>query len=247
MYVLDAANGRMSILAPDYRFLENVPLRLYPRNAVLTATGKLVILGSVATADRAGLPLHLVDTRTGEIRRSFGAVAPELSPRKPLADVRRATPGAGDDVWIAYPNRYRLERWALDGTLRETIERTTAWFAPWDEQVKSYLVERPKPILLDIQFDQSSQLMWVMLQVADPRWRPRREQFRAGTQPSIADREAEFDAVIEVLDAGTHKLLARRQFDRLFEGFVGAGLAVSSREDADGFPFSEVWRISLKR
>ena len=81
------------------------------------ADGSYVLSGPVPTREAAGRPLHVV-TPDGEVLRSFG--------EDPSPSV--IAPSGDSAVWAAQGDRYRLEKWHLDGRLVAVYEREADWF-----------------------------------------------------------------------------------------------------------------------
>ena len=69
-----------------------------------------------------------------------------------------------------------------------------------------------------------------------------------GTHGVELDREWArlYDVVLQVFDPDG-RLLAVRRFDQIFERFLANGWMHASHEDAQGHPFTDVWRPILRR
>ncbi|HEX7239674.1 MAG TPA: 6-bladed beta-propeller [Longimicrobiaceae bacterium] len=245
MYVLDVVAARVTRLSPSYGVLGTfrVPLGRDPQ-ILVTGQNQLLLHAAIPTADRVGLPLHLLDER-GRISRSFGAVRPTVRPDLPFLNVRRVAAGRENRIWSAYLNRYVVEAWDSRGVLHLALERRPGWFAPWLEPGPSPRLAPPRPLVAAIREDAQGRV-WVLLHVADQNWRKRALR-RVGSEYEITpeDQDHFYDTVIEVLDPRTGRLVASARHPRYVRGFAGDGLLYTYREDADGVPAYEVWRTRL--
>lgn len=246
LIAFDPANCRISTLSPSYEPVATVPITGYARDALRLVTGEWVLLATVPTPTRAGLPMHVVDLETGEYARSFGSDEPVPSRRLPFADVRRASPAEGNTLWVTYLNRYRFELWSANGDLLRSFEPEQTWFAPWEEHTESNWTERPRPAVLDVWYDPAEWLLRAMVHVPARDWRPREEPTDPAIRESLAEWARLYDVVLQVYDPDG-RLLAVRRFDQIFERFLANGWMHASHEDAQGHPFTDVWRPILRR
>jgi hypothetical protein len=86
--------------------------------------------------------------------------------------------------------------------------------------------------------------------VADRRWQeglgPARRLEGQLVYP-VQERQRVFDAIIEVIEVKTARMVAWRRFDETFDLPIGEGLYGAIRESPDGIPYVEVWRLRLER
>ncbi|HEU4630222.1 MAG TPA: hypothetical protein VFS08_10800 [Gemmatimonadaceae bacterium] len=142
LHVFDDGLARWTVLSPDLKLARTTRLPLVPQRAVLLRSDRLVVRASIPTRELAGLPLHLVGP-DGRVVRSFGATDPEIRRDRRAASSRVI--GRADDasVWSAYVDRYRIERWGIDGRLQLALTRQADWFPRWDDYTPRRLDERP--------------------------------------------------------------------------------------------------------
>ncbi len=110
--VLACSSSRCGFLALATGRIERVfeiPGRVH--GAAPAGAGQLVLNVDVRTAERAGLPLHLIDAASGRIHSSFGQAAEGWRPGESL---RRVFAVRDSVVWMSPEDRVELTRWRLD-------------------------------------------------------------------------------------------------------------------------------------
>ncbi|HEU0055024.1 MAG TPA: hypothetical protein VFQ39_17680 [Longimicrobium sp.] len=252
LYVSDLAPRRLTVLAPGGgAVVRTSPLLGETRSFVLGRGGELLAHASIATAARAGYPLHRLSPR-GEVLRSFGAdAAGVMRPDRPADGFRVIAPARGGNLWSAPINRYRIELWdPREGRLLKTLVRRTDWFPDWHVLPRGYPdLARPVTAVEGIREDASG-LLWVFLRTADARWtaapRPRDPSRERGVVP-MAELHRYLDTVVEVIDPVRGRLVATGRAARHYEAVSlnGTGLVHSRREGADGVELLDVWEVKL--
>lgn len=251
--VFDTMNGRISLFSPERRFVRHVPLRGGSFGAAFVGQD-LLVLGSARTPEAFGLPLHLIDVGSGDVRHSFGESGPPPVQLPPLHALRPFAVHTNDAVWIGRRERYEIERWSVRSpAVQLTIQRQPEWFV-WESRNEHKLPweVRPNSVLTELERDEAGNL-WTLLATADREWAPRRTSgSRSGSDgqlrlPPIADVDRYLDRVIEVLDVSAGRLLAAQRVPGNIIGFVGPRLLYSQREDAQGVVLIDVWQANVVR
>jgi hypothetical protein len=243
--VLDPRYRRRTILSDDLAFIRQDPTPSQVYYAAVAADSLLVANMMIMSGEHAGKRLHVVRT-DGTIERSLD---PTIDGRTAqIAEDFRPLTSRGDDrFYAAHYNEYRIDEWTISGEFIGSFMRSASWFERWTGRCCWVSpTDPPATQLRDLRLDHDGRL-WVMITVADSNW-------VAGLRPSTLDRGAytvedptrAYDAVIEVIDAASGRMLATARFDQTFVGFVGDGLVAAYREDGES-PRSllDVWRLSL--
>lgn len=249
LFVFDGAARRLTVLSPALELVrtQRMPVSAGSASTLIRPNGEIVVSADVRSPDRVGYPLHLVDGE-GSIVRSFGAVRPVLRPGVAYSMYRALAWDRSGDVWAAQKNRYLVELWDLSGQLHRVLERDARWFRPWETDPPISPDHAPDPRLQAIEIDSAGRL-WILAMVADPHYRDaliRRDGPR-GPRYEFTEQDRVFDSIIEVIDPVSGRLLSSLRVPQVLHNFAGPGLVFGSREDADGMPFLDVWRVHLQQ
>ncbi len=181
----------------------------------ITASGEIVFAASIATRQRAGLPLHVAG-KSAAILRSFGREDPTLSPRSPPDSIfylmlRYVEPAPGRTFWSYNPSDFMVERWTIDGHRIYRIEHSfDGWYADVTREMQGLRTENYKAgqgIRLSwIKESATPNLVWFIYVV-------RTVNSRADdpSQPSKG-----LDIVVEAVDIQKGVVLAVRRFPETF-------------------------------
>jgi hypothetical protein len=249
LYVFDRSNARMTVLDPRLREVRTAPIPPSTNTAILLASGAVVLNAAVWDQQRIGHPFHLFDA-VGNYRGFFGADPDEsVRPGDVSSAVRWLTPAHGNQFWSMHHTRsYTLELWDAHGTLKKRFTRTADWFGEYDRATNLAPGSPPQSRGMGVWFDSRDGLLWTIVHVADPRWREGvGPLMRAEGQEyyPIRDRQRVYDAIVEVIDVGAGRVIARQRFERTVDIPVGGGVFAGVRETAAGVPYLELWRFSL--
>ncbi len=246
LFVFDQELRRFTVLTPDYEVARTVVLLLGPQQkTVRLGNGSFVTAVPIESPGLTGLPLHLLSP-AGKRIRSFGAATGAYRADIPYLDSRSIAAEDSTHLWSAYLNQYEIQ--LIDVTTGATVRRltrTVPWFASWLKPMASrFLPEKPQPSLFGIRRD-SHGLLWVIIEVADPRWREVVTHPANQEEFGISDDQLYYDSVIEVIDPKTGDLLATRRFPEAISHFVADDAVGAVIEDASGVPMLHVWRLKL--
>lgn len=251
LFVLDRANGRLSVFDPAYRFVRSAPIPV-GAHALVALPGLLVVNAAVPDVDRIGFPLHAFD-RVGNVVEFLELDRPTVLPHQEDPLLRALAPSGSGHLWSATMfGPHRLERVDSRGRVVRVLELSGRWLPRRNLFRPSLPRGQPYSSVAAIREDAVGRL-WVVLRVPDPRWRsglqwprdsPDRE--RSGT-PVVVDYHRVFDCIVAVIDPATAKVLATRRSDRYCEAMPAAGLLATVREDGDGAQLIEIARLTITR
>ena len=249
IHVVDQALARLTVLSPEIRLVRTVSLPLSPARSVILRPDRLLVHARVSSMALAGLPLHLIGP-DGRIQRSFGAADLEIRPGQEARRVRVIGRSGNDAAWSAYVDRYRLERWGIDGRLELAIERDADWYRPWNAYAAQRLDERPPRPQTRGVWQAPNGLLYVAIRVADVHWK-RSDEARAlqaaRERPQLSRTEwSDYaDTMIEVIDVQRGVLVASVRVPQALDGFTRDGMLYGMREAASGVEVIDVWRVQL--
>lgn len=252
VFVYEAPSGRISVFAPDLRFVRTIPGVRSAQHFSVLQSGTLMVTGSLNSPDRIGLLYHLFDSRD-ERPRSIGEPAVQVVLRQPFDVFRKTAPARGDRFWAAHEfYNYRLEEWSADGRLHRILLPRSPWFPSYQLAIG----EAPgratptKPALPDIWaiWTDSAGRIWVAARVADTAstggFGPP-VAVEGGQQYPIVAPERVWNTVIEVIDPDRARVVARATFSWAVLGWVDGNRVFSIRLTEDGGPVVDVWQLSL--
>jgi hypothetical protein len=253
LFVTDARLNRISVLSPHHRFIRSVRTEIRPagRNTIRLPSGELLNASADRTADRVGLPIHVIGP-DGRVTRSFGSRTGMYRPDMPLLERRIIAPAGGTRVWVGYPIQYAIELWdAASGQLLRSMARKVDWFPPQLTPVTTPLSQTPPaPTMMAIHPDGQGRI-WTIIQLPDRNWRSAIKVKPTGgaharDDMEVVDRRRYYDTVIEVIDAAAGHVLASRRIDDEFWFFLRNGEIMVPVFTADGVPQVEIWRVRLR-
>jgi hypothetical protein len=239
--VFDLSNRRLSVLSPGLDVVRTVPLPALIGSAIPLPNGAVVIQASIYSADRIGLPIHLMGV-DGKLKRSFGGQSDAVRPGTQYSESRRLALASDGRVWAARVNEYTLELWDTVGTRHRRLEVPTPWFKPWVTIADG---EQRLPLIVDVQVDQGG-LLWVLIVVADASPRSDTEPpANQSRQARRSDEHREKDTVLELVDPTSNRILASHRFDEVVRGFACERTLFAYHEDPDGTPRLRTWHATF--
>lgn len=245
IHVFDARNLRHTILDKDLRVVDTRPLpaRPFQRGAVRLPDGRWVLNAHIATPERIGWPLHLLDAG-GNIERSFGALTPVYRADIAFPGERILTVAGEDQVWVARRNEYRIELWDTRNRRLRSFIRELDWFRPWVRQPPTSPDRPANPYIRDIHLDQQG-VLWVVITRAAPNWRDYVVEFAPGQYTIEEPVHRYYRKVIEAIDVQRACVLARLETSAFFGSAMSDGRYLAYHEGPDGIPYFDVWRLRL--
>lgn len=214
--VLDADRRRWITFLEDGTFVSEVRgERFEPGRFQLVGDGSTAVVATMGRRPAsAGFPLHLVDLRTGNPIRHFGADAnPIWSLGEPWGEAlnlgRRA--GVRATVWWGKVGRPHLEEWTLEGALERRITGPLEWFPLTTVRETMAPSVPPRVAMLGFAVDAADRL-WLLTAVPDGRWQQVERRGPEGIIPP-EERATYRDARLDVFDLNTRRHLGRLRWD----------------------------------
>jgi hypothetical protein len=251
LLIIDRGNSRMSVLDASLRELRTAPVPATTNGMVVLDSHDVILNASVRDRERIGHPFHRLDAM-GNYLGAFGADAGgAVRPGDVSSLVRWMAPAGGDRFWsMRFEGEYVLELWDATGQRHRRLERSASWFPPYERPENITPSRPPQSRGMGVWLDRDAGHLWSLVHVADRRWQeglgPARRLEGQLVYP-VQERQRVFDAIIEVIEVKTARMVAWRRFDETFDLPIGEGLYGAIRESPDGIPYVEVWRLRLER
>ncbi len=252
LYAIDLL--QLHTLAPRAaRSLDQVRMPVQAADAVVLKDGRIAVQAAVRS--ELGNTTIRILRPDGTIEASIGASETTAHPGRRGMD-RRVLGRSNDraDVWSAHVNRYRLIRYAPDGSERARIERASEWFRPYTDRTPGAPFRAPAdPRVVDIRQDADG-LLWVAIGRAPASFSPTIDDSGpVGAEAALSpyfDLNQVLHTTVEVVDPVAGEVVARREFDEYLKFVNTAGDEVfmySRRPDALGRLDCIVARLWLRR
>ncbi len=254
MYIYDSGASRITALHSGGGPMVHRPSAISGiEQFAVSGDGRIVVNASVTSVDAAGLPLHLLDAKTGLPSRSFGAVEAVYRHDFPRVLSRRVIFADDDHLWSVLPTRYVLERWNIrTARVEASLTRRSDSFKPhWlPEIVAPNPSTAPAPYIIGSGLDPSGRI-WVYSLMPDPNWRralgPKRLMGGREIYP-VTDIDRYYDTLVEIIDPASGRLVASHRVDPALTAVAAydhaAGMDHSSSAIDRGF-FVVVWKFTL--
>jgi hypothetical protein len=242
--VFDGALRRLSVFAPSLDFSRTFVVSVSDAAPRLVVGSRLVFRGGIRSADRIGQPLHLVG-RAGEIIRSFGSDTPLYRPDlREIIEMREVGTADNGGLWSAWWNQYLIERWDTAGHMSRALKRSVEWFQTWWQPERD-AETAPVPVITGVL--QAGDTLWVLVRVADPRWRSAVEP--AGHLYRVTHRNGYYDTVAEAIDLRARRVIASTRLPIALVGFINGRSPLVYAQDVDqsGNPVIPVWELRIVR
>ena len=246
LIVFDRVLLRRTTLSPTGQVIETQP---YQAGGFFDSTmlpdGRMVLNQHFRTPESVGYPLQLLSA-DGRVIRSLGAVNPEYRTHQPVKYRRMVLPGPdGGSVWSVGRGDYLFELWDTLGARKEALQREADWFVPFVADGGISADGPPPPTWLRLAQKKDSSRVWVVATVPRRDWRE-----VASKNPDVGSNLTAlfglYDWVVELVDLEHAVLVASTLFEGMeFVSFLGREHLVSYREDESGYPFLDVWHLTL--
>jgi hypothetical protein len=236
---------RHTVLAPGLTsFVSATEAPFPPHQFTFLSDGKMVASKIMVDSRGVAEPLHIIDGK-GEITRSFGGTGP-WNPKQIYRALRAVAASSANSVWSGWIPEYRIELWTAAGEHVITLERDANWFRPWSvSDLRTPAAGLQRPRISGLAEDDDARL-WVTIAVPNPDWHPSSTTHEL--RMSELDPNEMFDTVIEVLDPGKGRVIARAKRKGMVTGFIGGGTVVyTKREDHAGNTLIDVWEMRVER
>jgi hypothetical protein len=139
-----------------------------------------------------------------------------------------------------------LELWDTDGNKHAELVREADWFEPWIERELAS-PDSPSPPFLRAIRGGSAGRLWVAIAVPAEDWAERLgPPIETARGPRYRPSSGAYNTIIEVIDAEEGRLLLSERIAPNVGGFIDEGHLYAYREDEEGVPYIDVWRIELR-
>lgn len=243
--VLDERLAKESAVVASGGVVRERSVELHNIESALMVGDRMIINANVPTARRAGIPIHSLGDN-GRLDRSFDAGNASLLPENPWILPRVLAPSVEGTFWAIARDAYVAERWTQEGRLLSTVEREAEWY-PAHSVRPIGTAETPPPWTTGIREIGRDTIM-VLILVASPGYSallgPRRMTPR-GLRYDVSDRGALYDTVVEVLDLGERRVVARTVLDEYLLGFADDRTVYGYETADDGSPHVFVANLTL--
>jgi hypothetical protein len=246
LYVFDHESRRANLFAPDYRYIRSSGEFGGQRHmpAVLR-TGEIITMASPQKVGDSLIALHAASGK--ELRRYPPLVR---QPREPDQDWNfvQLAPTSRGTVWVGHPNFYQIDEYELSGKISRALRRDLDWWSKPSEYTSFAPREKkPQPTLIAIREDEVGRL-WTVVLTGKADWRQLDPPGTYLQKPTPqGERNRYFDAIVEVLDPATGKLITSRRFPFPLSQLRAGNIVVATHEDEDGNLLRDIYRIELRQ
>lgn len=248
VHVYDGRNLRVSVIAPEFTLVEEqpVPFPAY-RVAPLADGRRYVVQWWTPTADRLGLPLHIIVGR--EVVQSFGIVdGGDTGPQAitPMSARRVLATDPLGNVFSAPDYNYVIEAWTEQGS-RIAIFEGPALNEPRVASGIWTFENPPANHIRDIRVDRSGRL-WLSLRFRRSDWRQHvveRVRSDGRVRLELADGRVTslYRGRVDVVDLATCALVASAWHEGMLLTFIEPDQILELHQSVDGVPYLDVWRL----
>lgn len=234
----DSRSGALLTFDANYQVKTTTEL---PHSPALPLGGdRFLVASQIPTPALVGHPLHVM-SKDGNIERSFGADGSPFRSADTFKNSRAVCLNPDGTIWSIASGGRLLERWdTATGRRLSHVTVKSTWFhessrpAPMDQVAN--------PIIRTIWAEED--FIWILYQVPDPRWIPRRmpEREFAATGEN-ADRRS--DWVLEAVRSDTGSVVGMKRFDRILLRRDGSFAIASETDSSNRIRGLELWKPIL--
>ncbi len=217
---------RLTVLAPDLRFVRTVPLASRASGIASLADGGVV----VNTYTIPGRPFQIFSPNFDSVATAGDSTSADPDQLQYVM----ASDGRGGFWSARRTGAYQFSHWGADGMRLSVIAPGSPWFKDEEPRTsvaeKDAFAERPEPRISGIWLDDEDHL-WVVASVPDRQWKPWHAPTQAGNSlPGPNDYAAMLDGIIEVLDASSGRVISTRRYPAPLGAFTGALVEMQEAE-----------------
>jgi hypothetical protein len=220
--VTDLGLGRMTVFAPDFKFVRSQPIAHQPD--LVLEDGSFVVASQIGAKEHMGYPVHRA-SRNGQILLSFGADTPQYRPDLRLVSTRWVAASRAGGVWTVAPGEFRIEHWDItSGKKTKTLDVQPQWFNrveawPTDES------SRP-PAIVETLWEDETGIVWVLVRDADLDWR-RPDPGTSERRITTEDYAATYDWILLAVDPSASSIMASKRFTKVLWARAGSSTLVT--------------------
>lgn len=225
LHVADSENGRITVYAPNGRYVRTIPLPARP-GAIIPVDSGYIMQGLIRTPEAFGFAIHLVGY-DGVVRKSFGSAPTNIDAQVAFFTADRVLArGVESTLWAVDPNTFRVEHLTETGSVARSFVRDPQWAAPFDPRKPNEGHSRVLGVRV------VGDRMWMISLAPDPSWRVEAAAGEDGFY-SITQMDRRFDTVVDVVNLKQGRIEASSRFDSYYSATV-EGLIVRLSEDQRG-------------
>ena len=199
--------------------------------------------GSTPAPALAGHPLHVM-SKDGNIVRSFGGDGSPFNSNDGLKNWRAVCLNPDGTIWSIAAGGRLLERWdTATGRRLSQVTVKSTWFRESNRSAPQEQVANP--VIRTIWAEED--LVWILYQVADPQWIPRRRPERELGPVQGENAHLRSDWVLEAVRSDTGSVVAMKSFDRILLRWDGSFAIASETASANRAGGVELWKPILVR
>ncbi len=244
--VIGDRRGSVMLFGPAGAYVRTLPVTITATSAVLRLRGDTLLVPEPAiNKSGASVPMQLL-APGGDTTRLIGPEERSFARGAESRRYRIVAPSDDSTFWAAPLDRYRVERWHMNGKLLQSFDETRSWF-PQLEQGWDGSNAKPYPTrVLQLHQDHDGHL-FVLIERANPDFKPTGIQpaRESGKSEPLTSRLRYLEQVIEVLYAATGELLETIGITGTYLlNFVDDGRLVGLRANADGGELPVIFTLS---
>ena len=215
--------------------------------AVLLQNDHLIVNRVRIDPDGVGYPLQEID-RQGKELTLFG---PQESYRVggTFGLARLLAARRNGQLVAVKPYEYVVELYASNLALAESFARSANWFKslPAGKSPSGGRGDEPPSTIVKGAWEDTTGMLWTATVVPAPGWKPgpNLAAWRRGAPLKPAGEG--INTMIEVIDLATGRLVTSARVNPYIVHSLSNGYVASYKEDSDGTPLIDVWRLFLVR
>jgi hypothetical protein len=239
LLVFDLNGMRTSVLDSGLRVVATAPVSWMIGLFVSNGRGSIVATSLAATPANIGWPLHALrrEAHGISIARSFGPGDGSFDGSgRASAALTFALGNARQGYWACAPDRIACSLRGWDGAISMQFERWPEWFREPSRMSAGGPSMPPSPSVKAISEDGSGRV-WVVSLVPSPHWKSAwTSSARPGAEISarLLDASALFDAIIEVIDVRSRRVVTRHRTSEQIIGALPGGRVIVYHTDDTG-------------
>jgi hypothetical protein len=241
--VLLDTRSKLLVLSPTGRVISESRVRVPTGPFRIISDSTLVLASMDRSTSLAGVPLHVVDTRSGSVLKHFGSQDGQNVASPSSGNIGMGWGFGAASVWKILRDPWALEEWSTDGHFLRTILGDLSWLP---RQAAVVPGGPPRPFLAEVGVDPQERL-WMITRVADASWQQAKRQ---GTEGLVLPGEMDrlFDARVDVFDIRAKRHLGTITSDEAYVGLVPMDNGFALQRvvfDSLGVPRLVVYRARL--
>lgn len=252
LFIIDGALSRASRFSRGGEFLGSVRVPVAAGaglSALLMPDGRFLVNDRPARA--ATEPIHVLKLMRGndnsiDLVGRTAVIAKQRWLAERLLGMR-----ADGEILVAHPFSFTIDVHDTDFTKTETFTRVAEW-TPSEHSVSFVsdgLFDTPLTPMLRSVWEDERRLVWLVMIVPSPAWKPAkpRPRFRRISDEAFAELAARprVETIIEVVDLARQTVMARARFPGSVGTSLGSGIFATSSKESTGNASIRITRARL--